>query len=204
MGAVRVAYRTALWRPSPRRRRGPVPPARRARIDGEVRWSRPIDKAMDEFNLQHVALGYRAAIRNSRHVHLQRARSMTRKGSNSVRVRKYNERVVLEALRRLGTASKADLARSTNLTPRAVAVGGLVESGLVENRGRRTGLVGQPSVMFAPILTARSPSACMSDAGHSTPCWCTSPARCAGSNPPSTTIPNHAASGAWQRLTSTR
>jgi predicted NBD/HSP70 family sugar kinase len=77
---------------------------------------------------------------------------MTRKGSNSVQVRKYNERVVLEALRRLGTASKADLARSTNLTPQAVAgiVDGLVEVGLVENRGRRTGLVGQPSVMFAP------------------------------------------------------
>ena len=77
---------------------------------------------------------------------------MTRKGSNSVQVRKYNERVVLEALRRLGTASKADLARSTNLTPQAVAgiVDGLVELGLVEHRGRRTGLVGQPSVMFAP------------------------------------------------------
>lgn len=77
---------------------------------------------------------------------------MSRKGSNSVRVRKYNERAVLEALRRLGTASKADLARATNLTPQAVAgiVDGLVDLGLVENRGRRTGLVGQPSVMFGP------------------------------------------------------
>jgi len=77
---------------------------------------------------------------------------MTRKGSNSVQVRRYNERVVLEALRRLGAASKADLARSANLTPQAVAgiVDGLVEAGLVEQRGRRMGQIGQPSVMFAP------------------------------------------------------
>jgi hypothetical protein len=47
---------------------------------------------------------------------------MNRKGSNSVQVRRYNERVVLEALQRTGTASKADLARSTQLTPQAVAV----------------------------------------------------------------------------------
>ena len=78
--------------------------------------------------------------------------SMSRKGSNSVQVRRYNERVVLEALRRLGAASKADLARSANLTPQAVAgiVDSLVEAGLVEQRGRRTGQIGQPSVMFAP------------------------------------------------------
>jgi predicted NBD/HSP70 family sugar kinase len=77
---------------------------------------------------------------------------MTRKGSNSVQVRRYNERVVLEALRRLGSASKADLARSAHLTPQAVAgiVDGLEAAGLVEMRGRRTGLVGQPSVMFSP------------------------------------------------------
>src|SRR3569833_1814219 len=78
--------------------------------------------------------------------------AMTRKGSNSVQVRRYNERVVLEALRRLGTASKADLARSANLTPQAVAgiVDGLVAAGQVKTKGRRTGLVGQPSVMFSP------------------------------------------------------
>jgi len=77
---------------------------------------------------------------------------MNRKGSNSVQVRRYNERVVLEALQRLGTASKADLARSTQLTPQAVAgiVDALVEVGLVEHRGRRTGQVGQPSVLYGP------------------------------------------------------
>jgi len=75
---------------------------------------------------------------------------MNRKGSNSVQVRRYNERVVLEALQRLGTASKADLARSTQLTNQTVAgiVDALVDVGLVENRGRRTGQMGQPSILY--------------------------------------------------------
>ena len=62
---------------------------------------------------------------------------MSRKGSNSVHVRHYNERVVLETLRRQGQASKAELARSANLTPQAVAgiVDALVEAGLVEQKG---------------------------------------------------------------------
>ena len=74
----------------------------------------------------------------------------TRKGSNSVRVRRYNERVVLEALRRLGQASKAELARSANLTPQAVTaiVDALASSGLVEISGKRTGYVGQPSTLY--------------------------------------------------------
>ncbi len=67
-----------------------------------------------------------------------------------MRVRRYNERVVLEALQRLGTASKADLARSTHLTAQAAAgiVDSLVEIGLVERRGRRTGQIGQPSILY--------------------------------------------------------
>jgi len=75
----------------------------------------------------------------------------TRKGSNSVRVRRYNERVVLEALNRLGQASKADLARSTNLTPQAVAtiVDALAAAGLVQVQGKRVGQVGQPSTLYA-------------------------------------------------------
>jgi len=77
---------------------------------------------------------------------------INRKGSNSVQVRRYNERVVLEALQRLGTASKADLARSTQLTSQAVAdiVDALTDVGLVEQRGRRTGQIGQPSVLYGP------------------------------------------------------
>ena len=77
---------------------------------------------------------------------------MSRKGSNSVHVRHYNERVVLETLRRQGQASKAELARSANLTPQAVAgiVDALVDAGLVEQKGKRFGQVGQPSVMYSP------------------------------------------------------
>lgn len=76
----------------------------------------------------------------------------TRKGSNSVRVRRYNERVVLEALQRLGQASKAELARSANLTPQAVAtiVDSLAAVGLVQVEGKRGGQVGQPSTLYAP------------------------------------------------------
>lgn len=76
---------------------------------------------------------------------------MSRKGSNSVHVRHYNERVILETLRRQGQASKADLARSANLTPQAVAgiVDALVLAGLVEQKGKRFGQVGQPSIMYS-------------------------------------------------------
>ena len=68
-----------------------------------------------------------------------------------MRVRRYNERVVLEALNRLGHASKADLARSANLTPQAVAtiVDSLVGAGLVRIEGKRVGQVGQPSTLYA-------------------------------------------------------
>ncbi|CAM5761538.1 transcriptional regulator [Labrys miyagiensis] len=78
--------------------------------------------------------------------------SESRKGSNSVQVRRYNERVVLEALQRLGLASKAELARSANLTPQAVAtiVDHLEEVGLVRHEGKRAGQVGQPSTLYAP------------------------------------------------------
>ncbi len=71
-------------------------------------------------------------------------------GSNSVQLRHYNERVVLEALRRLSTASKAELARIARLTPPAIAaiVDSLVSNGLVEARGKRFGGKGQPSAMF--------------------------------------------------------
>jgi predicted NBD/HSP70 family sugar kinase len=72
------------------------------------------------------------------------------KGSNSVQVRHYNERVVLDAIRRLGQASKADVARFAHLTPPAVAgiVDALVEAGYVELKGKRFGQKGQPSVMY--------------------------------------------------------
>jgi predicted NBD/HSP70 family sugar kinase len=74
----------------------------------------------------------------------------TGKGSNSVQVRHYNERVVLDAIRRLGQASKADVARFAHLTPPAVAsiVDALVDAGYIELKGKRFGQKGQPSVMY--------------------------------------------------------
>lgn len=41
------------------------------------------------------------------------------RGSNSNGVRRYNERLVLSTIRRLGGASKADLSRITGLSPQA-------------------------------------------------------------------------------------
>lgn len=72
------------------------------------------------------------------------------KGSNSVQLRYYNERVVLDAIRRRGSASKADIARHAHLTHPAVAgiIDALMEAGLVEQKGKRFGQKGQPSVMF--------------------------------------------------------
>ncbi|KKC37990.1 ROK family transcriptional regulator [Devosia epidermidihirudinis] len=72
------------------------------------------------------------------------------KGSNSVQVRHYNERVVLQAIRRSGEASKAEIARFAHLTPPAVAtiVDALAAAGLVQENGKRFGGKGQPSVMY--------------------------------------------------------
>ena len=71
-------------------------------------------------------------------------------GSNSVIVRQFNERVILAALRRLGEASKADLARQVNLTQNAAGqiVRGLEALKLVRETGKRTGLRGQPATLL--------------------------------------------------------
>jgi predicted NBD/HSP70 family sugar kinase len=73
------------------------------------------------------------------------------RGSNSASVRRYNERLLLQALRRAEPASKADLARHANLT--STAVGSIVESlekaGLIEYSGRRLdGQRGQPASLL--------------------------------------------------------
>jgi predicted NBD/HSP70 family sugar kinase len=77
---------------------------------------------------------------------------VSRKGSNSLQIRQYNERVVLEAIRKLGQASKAEIARSANLTPQAVAgiVDALHQAGYVVPAGKRHGQIGQPSVLYMP------------------------------------------------------
>ena len=72
------------------------------------------------------------------------------KGSNSSGLRRYNERAVLTALRKMESASKSDLARASNLTPQAITriVDYLENTGLVAKGGRRLGKIGQPSTMY--------------------------------------------------------
>ncbi|GAA0569521.1 ROK family protein [Craurococcus roseus] len=71
-------------------------------------------------------------------------------GSNSAVVRHFNERVILSALRRLGEASKADLARQVNLTSNTAGqiVRDLERQKLVRASGKRAGLRGQPATLL--------------------------------------------------------
>ncbi len=89
---------------------------------------------------------------------LQRERGMSVRsqrpgqGSNSIQVRQFNERIVLRVLRRLGEASKADLARAAGLTNNAIGdiIRELIAMGLVGEVGkRREGQRGQPATMLA-------------------------------------------------------
>ena len=75
---------------------------------------------------------------------------MSGKGSNSRRLRHYNERVVLDVIRRMTEASKAEIARAANLTPAAVAgiVDELEERGFVNTVGKRFGQRGSPSTLY--------------------------------------------------------
>jgi predicted NBD/HSP70 family sugar kinase/biotin operon repressor len=73
------------------------------------------------------------------------------RGSNSANLRRYNERLLLQTLRRMQPASKADLARSANLTSTAVGsiIASLEQAGLIESTGRRVqGLRGQPASLL--------------------------------------------------------
>jgi predicted NBD/HSP70 family sugar kinase len=78
-------------------------------------------------------------------------------GSNSVQIRHFNERVILAALRRLGEASKADLARYAQLTNNAAGqiVRELEQQHLIKTLGKRSGSRGQP----ATLLTLNSDGA---------------------------------------------
>jgi len=71
-------------------------------------------------------------------------------GSNSSTLRQYNERVVISAIRKVGAASKADLARSIGLTLQSLTriVDALEEKGLIEKSGRRSVGIGQPSNLY--------------------------------------------------------
>ncbi|WP_269510641.1 ROK family protein [Burkholderia sp. IMCC1007] len=71
-------------------------------------------------------------------------------GSNSVNVRRYNERLLLKTLRRTGSASKADLARHANMTSAAVGgiIASLADAKLIEFAGRTEGQRGQPASLI--------------------------------------------------------
>ena len=61
------------------------------------------------------------------------------RGSNSAQLRRYNERIVLQILRRAGEASKAELARAVQLTNAAIGaiIQNLIEEGLIVEAGKR-------------------------------------------------------------------
>ena len=65
--------------------------------------------------------------------------SMAERGLTSARIRHYHHRIVLQRLRRLREASKADLARAANLTNTAIGeiVSDLQSYGLISVVGKR-------------------------------------------------------------------
>lgn len=77
-------------------------------------------------------------------------RSAVQRGSNSIGVRRYNERLVLSMIRRRDGASKADIAKLTGLSPQAAVriVESLEGSGRLIRAGRRTGGMGQPATIY--------------------------------------------------------
>ncbi len=72
-------------------------------------------------------------------------------------VRHHNRRLVLQSLFQAGELSRADLARTTHLTPATVSdlVAELLDDGLLEEVGRRQGQVGKPSTLLAMVPDAR-------------------------------------------------
>jgi predicted NBD/HSP70 family sugar kinase len=72
-------------------------------------------------------------------------------GTLSSQIRHYNQRLILQRLRRLGEASKADLARAASLTNTAVGeiVRDLEARGLIRTIGKKhAGARGQPATML--------------------------------------------------------
>lgn len=75
----------------------------------------------------------------------------TTRAAGPMRLRRYNERLLLQLLRRIGEASKADLARRTHLTSTAVGtiIQALQDDDLITPTGRRTeGQRGQPATLI--------------------------------------------------------
>ncbi|MEP9402105.1 ROK family transcriptional regulator [Sphingomonas silueang] len=75
---------------------------------------------------------------------------MVRKGTNASGMRRYNERLILSAIRRMNGGSKAELARVTGLSPQAVVriIDELESEGLLFQAEKRTGGMGQPATVY--------------------------------------------------------
>ena len=73
------------------------------------------------------------------------------RGGSRSGIREYNERTILNLLRRYGPAPKAEIARETGLSAQATSViaNRLLEQGLVRKRDKVRGQVGQPSTPIA-------------------------------------------------------
>lgn len=73
-----------------------------------------------------------------------------RMGTNASGMRRYNARLILAAVRRLGGASKAELARVTSLSPQATVriVDELSADGMLYAAEKRTGAMGQPATVY--------------------------------------------------------
>jgi predicted NBD/HSP70 family sugar kinase len=69
-------------------------------------------------------------------------------GANQIRVRAYNERLVLSLVRRHGSLSKAEIARRTGLSAQTVSVimRSLEKEGMLSRGEPQRGRVGQPSI----------------------------------------------------------
>jgi predicted NBD/HSP70 family sugar kinase len=72
-------------------------------------------------------------------------------GANQSGMRQFNERIVLQIIRRAGSLPKADIARISNLSAQTVSViiNRLIEDGLLLKQEPVKGKVGQPSVPIA-------------------------------------------------------
>lgn len=75
---------------------------------------------------------------------------VARRGTNASGMRRYNERLILSAIRRLGGASKAELARRTGLSPQAVVriIDELEAEGFLFQAEKRMGGLGQPATVY--------------------------------------------------------
>lgn len=72
-------------------------------------------------------------------------------GTNQTGMRQFNERVVLQIIRRAGSMPKADIARITNLSAQTVSViiNQLINDELLVKQEKIKGKIGQPSVPIA-------------------------------------------------------